>query len=42
MEEKREMKEIFKKLTKENREVVLMIAKGMELAQSNTVSKINN
>ena len=30
-----EMKEIFNKLTDENKDIINMVAKGMELAQNN-------
>lgn len=34
-EKEEEIKEIFNKLTDENKDIINMIAKGMELAQNN-------
>ena len=34
-EKEEEMKEIFKNLTEENKDILNMVAKGMELAQNN-------
>ena len=34
-EKQEEMKEIFNKLTDENKDIINMVAKGMELAQNN-------
>lgn len=34
MEENEEMKEVFNNLTEENKEVLTMVAKGMEIAQN--------
>lgn len=35
MEENKEVKEIFEKLTEENKDILTMVAKGMEIAQEN-------
>ena len=34
-ERKEEMEEIFNKLTEENKDILNMVAKGMEIAQEN-------
>lgn len=34
-EKEEEIKEIFNKLTDENKDIINMVAKGMELAQNN-------
>ena len=34
-EKEEEMKEIFNNLTDENKDIIKMVAKGMELAQNN-------
>ena len=34
-EKQEEMKEIFKKLTEENKDILNMVAKGMQIAQEN-------
>ena len=35
MEEKNEIKEIFESLSEENKDVLQMVAKGMQIAQEN-------
>ena len=35
MQEKEDMKEVFEKLNDTNKDVMLMVAKGMEIAQNN-------
>lgn len=38
MKEVKEMKEVFKELTEDNKQVILMIAQGMALAQKEVKS----
>ena len=40
--EKAELKELYNKLTNENKEVVNLIAKGMVVAQENVKKEVNN
>lgn len=40
MEENKEMKEVFENLTESNKDVLTMVAKGMEIAQNQNVKKV--